>query len=943
MLPDLNYPDDVLLDTLEPDSLEPTYANPKDDLYGSLILHRSVVNPLAQAQHYDQFYLDIPSLRRSLRNASSWTIDDVEDDPIHSSKSETSDFSDDISDIKSCGDEDDEHLVLYDTPGSIHKHGFIPHLPLDPRLGDIDYGEPYREPYVSRLRPPDAYRHFPTTHLYDDSDIYDPSLPPIPMQEEPGTEGLKPALKGGSMRSRLSDGSDLSEVTSVSPALDDWHAALATTGPRLGWAIVLYHGVRNNFKPRAFARIAFQGSREFVRSIADYNTREATLLSFKKGDIIRLTRNQDHYGDKGWLEGSLDGRTGMFPVDYVVPIARSEARAIKKAEEAEVILTDAESEVRSAVSGNTWAVQQTQHKSQLSSGSHTHHDDSGHSSGGEGGGGGGSGSGGSTTQAIVHDGKHSLLQFALQHFRLAKEKGSIVQSDGTLQTNNKTKKKKNSKDSAADWTWKEQIEMVKFSQSPIGNSLLPLEPELNDLARESFVAVMRYMGDYPMAPKNTEVHCVYTILMNCHKHDALRDEIYCQIMKQTTNNKSSIPESCQRGWRLFSIIAAYFTCSDSLKPFLFKYLETAAYDKRRAYHGTAMVCLQNLRKTFKYSGRKNVPSIDEITAITAGRSSKRQIYRLPGGTERVINTKSTSVVQDIIEEMCNLINVRSTHEQEEFSLYCIVEGDTFTMPLAREEYILDVTTELVKNQQVFYLIFCRSVWYYPLRLDNPLYIEVVFNQIAPDYLEGLLLVTPGEQLNQDVIYDIAKVAALLHRAADLDHVPTMKEVKYLLPKPALTVRDVKPPQWVNMVQQAWPDTAQLTSMQSKAQVLEILQTWPLFGSSFFAVKRVTEPNERVEHILALNKNGVHFLDLLTHETLAQYSLAEVMSTRKVKSEDGLLYLDMKCGNLMQQRITRIQTDQAHEISRLIRQYITIEQRTTGHGRGDAPKDMTLSR
>ena len=58
-----------------------------------------------------------------------------------------------------------------------------------------------------------------------------------------------------------------------------------------------------------------------------------------------------------------------------------------------------------------------------------------------------------------------------------------------------------------------------------------------------------------------------------------------------------------------------------------------------------MVCLQNIRKTFRYGGRKNVPSIEEITAITAGRNSKRQIYRLPGGTERVINTKSTSVVQ----------------------------------------------------------------------------------------------------------------------------------------------------------------------------------------------------------------------------------------------------------------------------------------------------------
>jgi myosin-15 len=59
------------------------------------------------------------------------------------------------------------------------------------------------------------------------------------------------------------------------------------------------------------------------------------------------------------------------------------------------------------------------------------------------------------------------------------------------------------------------------------------------------------------------------------------------------------------------------------------------------------------------------------------------------------------LLQDVIEELCTVIGVAGGEmEMEEFSLYCIVEGDTFTMPLAREEYILDVTTELHKNQQV---------------------------------------------------------------------------------------------------------------------------------------------------------------------------------------------------------------------------------------------------
>merc|ERR1712071_621364 len=67
----------------------------------------------------------------------------------------------------------------------------------------------------------------------------------------------------------------------------------------------------------------------------------------------------------------------------------------------------------------------------------------------------------------------------------------------------------------------------------------------------------------------------------------------------------------------------------------------------------------------------------------------------------------------------------------------------------------------------------------------------------------------------------------------------------------------------------------------------------------FAIRREADPSERSEHILALNKNGVHFLDVMTHETLLHYPFAEVISTRKVKSEDGILFLDMKCGNLMQ--------------------------------------------
>lgn len=267
---------------------------------------------------------------------------------------------------------------------------------------------------------------------------------------------------------------------------------------------------------------------------------------------------------------------------------------------------------------------------------------------------------------------------------------------------------------------------------------------------------------------------------------------------------------------------------------------------------------------------------------------------MPGGAERVVNTRGSTVVADVISELCGLLGIDSPIEQQEFSLYCIVQGDAFTMPLAADEYILDVTTELLKSGQPFYLIFCRSVWHFPLRRDpmpTLLYVEVLFNQVAPDYLEGLLLEVPGGgPPSPDVVRDMARIAVLLHRAADLNHVPAMKEIKFLLPKPALGIRELRPAQWVALVQSAWPSVAALEPIQVKAQFLAVLAEWPLFGSSFFAVRKVwaedgladdTSPIWK-EIILALNRRGVLFLDPNTHETLRHWPFMEVISTRKVR-------------------------------------------------------------
>ena len=53
------------------------------------------------------------------------------------------------------------------------------------------------------------------------------------------------------------------------------------------------------------------------------------MLSFRKNDIIKIV-NTKNYTPQGWLRGVLNGKKGMFPVEYVRPIPRSELSDISK-------------------------------------------------------------------------------------------------------------------------------------------------------------------------------------------------------------------------------------------------------------------------------------------------------------------------------------------------------------------------------------------------------------------------------------------------------------------------------------------------------------------------------------------------------------------------------------------------------------------------------------
>ncbi|WKY16951.1 hypothetical protein Q1695_001507 [Nippostrongylus brasiliensis] len=510
--------------------------------------------------------------------------------------------------------------------------------------------------------------------------------------------------------------------------------------------------------------------------------------------------------------------------------------------------------------------------------------------------------------------KYTMLEFALNHFRGPKG------FENTLKKNRK------------EWTWQDVAHKIKFTDKPISHSLIRLDSnELDKLACEAFVCIMRYMGDEPIRRGETITDSVYRLLLICHKNPALRDEVYCQIIRQTTNNKSNKPDSSIRGWRLFSMLTAYFESSIALRPYLVNYLSENADDHRRPYHGTAQLCLQNLNQTMRYGGRKYLLSGMEVEEITNGKILKRQVYMLPGGNKKVINTKSITVVEEAIRELCLELNIRSPSEQQEFCLCYVLEKDNRIEYCANDDYILDICTELEHKRQKFHFLLKRCTWVHPLRLDHMVYIDVMFFQIVPDYLQGLYLTRQASgHLSASACDDVTKLAAFLHIAGNEGQrlAVNPRTIQSIVPSALLEYPSQTGDSWATRInRQLRSMSPNLTATQARAGFLELLSTWPLFGSTIFRLDSSTVDGRAMPQIeLAVGRTGVKLLEPRSRDVIEQFPYDKIVSAQIGNRES---IVEMIVGTTSSNRKYEFRTNEGSIITRLVAQYTFIVNENRG--------------
>ncbi|XP_063199799.1 unconventional myosin-XV [Chroicocephalus ridibundus] len=646
---------------------------------------------------------------------------------------------------------------------------------------------------------------------------------------------------------------------------------------------------------------------QYVVAVRNYSPEDGRKLSFHKGDIIHLQPlecpERDHYygcvvrkkvmyleelktgtQDFGWKFGAIHGRSGLFPAEYVQPVAAPDfvhLPAERKEEPRDKQGKVASSAAVAVAVASTAVAQELDRKTEASPTS-TAFVEGPERDGGE--------------RLGAGRGTCPMLAFAQRYFRAARHR--TMESCGTR-------------------TKKDVLEMLMFTKTPIQESLIEfVDGGISKLATEAFQAVMKFMGDHPLRGQ-TELDTICTILKLCAEHEVLRDEVYCQIVKQVTNNTSSKPDSCQKGWRLLYILAAYYKCSEVLRPFLLAFLQDAGGHLELPFQGIAKACEQNLRKTLQFGGRSLFPSSMELKAMVAGRSAKRQLFLLPGGIERHLKIKTCSVALDVIEELCSEMGLQHPEAFDEYILFVVTDRGRSVRPLTRREYVLDVAAE-TECRDTSYTFWCRRVvWSQPLKFDNELYVTVHYNQVLPDYLKGLFTVLPPARPGEQHFPHVAKLAALQHRAKDRHHVPTAREVQDYVP-PQL-FRLLKAQSWLHMVTQHMQQAQALSAHQARAQFLGLLSAYPMFGSSFFYIQSCSNNAIVSPCILAVNQNGLNFLSKETHEPVAKFSLKEIQSTRTQRPTAGSSYpyVEITLGDLLAQGITQLQLEQGLELCRVV--------------------------
>jgi len=489
---------------------------------------------------------------------------------------------------------------------------------------------------------------------------------------------------------------------------------------------------------------------------------------------------------------------------------------------------------------------------------------------------------------------HTLEEYAVDHFRAPQKK--TVPKGLTA-----------ARRSVQDELWRHSRDPLKL---PLLRKLISKE-ELSHEAIFAFQASLKYMGDIPYRRARSANELTDQIFEGPLKHEQLRDEIYCQVMKQLTDNRNRLSE--ERGWELMWLATGLFACSQNLLKELTLFLRT-----RR--HPIATDSLQRLQKTLRHGQRKYPPHQVEVEAIQHKTTQIFHKVYFPDDTDEAFEVDSSTRAKDFCQSISQRLALKS---DEGFSLFVKIADKVISVP--EEDFFFDFVRHLtdwlkkakptkdgITPQFTYQVIFMKKLWTNTVpgkdrNADNIFH----FHQELPKLIRGYHRCTKDEAI---------RLAAFIYRVRFGESKSEFQSIQTLLRDlvPIDLIKLLSTSDWKKVISAAHAADSGMNAENAKINFLKIVYNWPTFGSAFFEVKQTTEPNFPEQLLIAINKNGVCLIHPQTKELLVTHPF-----TRISNWSSGNTYFHMTIGNLVRGSKLLCETSLGYKMDDLLTSYISL--------------------
>ncbi|XP_033245645.1 unconventional myosin-XV isoform X4 [Drosophila miranda] len=467
-----------------------------------------------------------------------------------------------------------------------------------------------------------------------------------------------------------------------------------------------------------------------------------------------------------------------------------------------------------------------------------------------------------------------------------------------------------------------------FSKQQIPFCLSSLSDQDESVMVQIFDSILTFSGlgtsgETIKRAEDEHIRIVQSIMDKCMKKESLLNELYLQLIKQTTDHPDANSRINLKNWALLSVACSVILPSiKSIRKYLIAHLKRCASDymsEEGKYARFAENCFFRTQGTRR---RQWTPSCEEILCTTNRRPCYSKFYFMDGQYYS-IEFQPSSTANDVMEIIKKKIGLQDNSKG--YSIYEVI-GNT-ERSLLSEEKVCDVMAKwekyrstsqqgtqyqqsnaLSSRQQNYIFLFKKHLF-----CDNYINLD--------DTVEKELLYHQNLHSLRSERYPITEMEAIMLTA--LQGQLELGDCRDILNDYRAVASHCLPPRFVpNIPHEAVAMHHQslrgMLPAEAKKAFLNLIQSWPLHRATIFDVMQSFTSNWPRMLWLAVDQKGIHLLEHRSRNILCTHDYESIISF-----SPNLNSLMIFTGTEKKQSKVILSTSQAFQITTLIREYSEI--------------------